>query len=73
VPVLGYLLSTMFLGTYVTWRLGYRNWIWVFRGALSSFAIVITFRTFLQIKTPGSIWIYDQLPTAFRTFMLTYF
>jgi len=73
VPVLGYLLSTMFLGTYMTWRLGYRNWIWVFRGALSSFAIVIIFRTFLQIKTPGSIWIYDQLPTAFRTFMLTYF
>ena len=73
VPVLGYLLSTLILGTYMTWRLGYRNWTWVFRGALSSFAIVIIFRTVLQIKTPSGIWLYDQMPNTFRTFMLTYF
>jgi len=40
---------------------------------LSSFAIVLLFRTFLQIKTPGNIWLYDQLPGTLRSYMLTYF
>lgn len=73
VPVLGYLLSTVLLGTFLTFRLGYRSPKWVLRSLLTSFAIVLVFRTFLQIKTPVSIWAYDQLPTAWRAFMLTYF
>jgi len=35
--------------------------------------VTIVFRTVLQIKTPVTIWLYDQLPTALRSFMLTYF
>jgi len=73
VPLLGYLVSTLILGTYLTWRLGYRTWRWTGIGLLSSVAVVLVFRTFLQIKTPVSIWLYDQLPTALRAFMLTYF
>jgi len=73
VPVLGYLLSTLIMGTFLTWRLGYRSPLWLLRGVLCSFATVVIFRTFLQIKTPVSIWLYDQLPTALRAFMLTYF
>lgn len=73
VPILGYLFSTIILASFLTFRLGYRSWIWILRSLVSSFAIVLVFRTFLQIKTPGSIWLYDQLPTAWRTFMLTYF
>ncbi len=73
VPVLGYLVSTLILGTFLTWRLGYRSRRWVLTGVASSFAVVIAFRTLLQIKTPGSIWLYDQLPAATRAFMLTYF
>ena len=73
VPVLGYLVSTLLLGTYLTWRLGYRSRAWLLRGLVASFAVVIVFRTFLQIKTPVSIWLYDQLPAALRAFMLTYF
>lgn len=73
VPVLGYLLSTVLLGTFLTWRLGYRSPVWILRSLATSFAIVIVFRTLLQIKTPASIWLYDQLPTAARAFMLTYF
>ena len=73
VPILGYLVSTLTLGTYLTWRLGYRSRIWMLRGFLSSLAIVIVFRSFLQIKTPVSIWLYDQFPAALRGFMLTYF
>lgn len=73
VPVLGYLVSTLLLGLYLPWRLGYRSRIWLMRSFLSSIAVVVVFRTLLQIKTPGSIWLYDQLPTALRSFMLTYF
>jgi hypothetical protein len=73
VPVLGYLVSTLILGTYLTWRLGYRTRRWMLIGFASSVAVVIVFRTFLQIKTPVSIWLYDQLPTTLRAFMLTYF
>ena len=73
VPVLGYLVSTLIFGTFLTWRLGYRSGIWILRGVVCSFATVVLFRTLLQIKTPVSIWLYDQLPTALRAFMLTYF
>lgn len=73
VPVLGYLVSTLIMGTYLTWRLGYRSIRWMVRGLLCSFCTVLIFRTFLQIKTPVSIWFYDQHPSALRAFMLTYF
>lgn len=73
VPILGYLVSTLILGSFLTWRLGYRTPKWMLTSFLSSFSAVIVFRTLLQIKTPGSIWLYDQLPTATRAFMLTYF
>lgn len=73
VPVLGYLVSTLILGMALPWRLGYRGRVWLMRSFWSSLAVVIVFRTLLQIKTPVSIWLYDQLPTALRGFMLTYF
>jgi len=73
VPVLGYLVSTLLLGTFLTWRLGYRSRTWLLRGVSCSFATVVVFRSLLQIKTPVSIWLYDQLPNTLRAFMLTYF
>ena len=73
VPILGYLVSTLILGTFLTWRLGYRSLRWMMTGFFASVAVVIAFRTFLQIKTPLNIWLYDQLPDATRAFMLTYF
>lgn len=73
VPILGYLLSTIIIGTFLPLRLGYRSRTWIFRSLCASFAVVVVFRTLLQIKTPVSIWLYDQLPTALRGFMLTYF
>jgi len=73
VPILGYLVSTLILGTFFTWRLGYRSPVWLLRGFGLSVVIVIVFRTLLQIKTPVSIWLYDQLPASVRAFMLTYF
>ena len=73
VPVLGYLLSTLILGTTLTFRLGYRSPVWIMRSLATSFVIVLVFRSLLQIKTPAGIWLYDQLPIAIRAFMLTYF
>ena len=73
VPLSGYLLATVFFGVFLTWRLGYRSKKWLFISLLASVTIVVVFRTLLQIKTPGSIWLYDQLPSAMRAFMLTYF
>lgn len=73
VPWIGYLASTIVLGVFLTWRLGYRSLKWTGIALLSSFGVVIVFRSLLQIKTPGSIWLYDQLPSALRSFMLTYF
>lgn len=73
VPVLGYLLSTVLLGSYLTFRLGYRSPVWIARSLATSIVIVLVFRTLLQIKTPLNIWLYDLLPTDWRSFMLTYF
>lgn len=73
VPIFGYLISTLILGMFLPWRLGYRTKIWAARSFAASLTAVIVFRTFLQIKTPVSIWLYDQLPTGMRAFMLTYF
>lgn len=73
VPVLGYLVSTLIFGCFLPWRLGYRGARWLATSFAVSFIAVLLFRTMLQIKTPGSIWLYDQLPSVARAFMLTYF
>ena len=73
VPLLGYLFSTLLLGVFLTWRLGYRTPKWLLTGFISSLAVVVIFRSFLQIKTPLNIWLYDYFPTGMRAFMLTYF
>jgi len=73
VPVLGYLFSTVILGVFLTWRLGYRTLKWILTGFISSLSVVVVFRSFLQIKTPLNIWLYDQFPAGMRAFMLTFF
>ena len=73
VPVLGYLIATLLLGTVLPWRLGYRGPRWMGICLLTSFTIVVVFRTGLQIRTPINIWLYDQLPQSAETFMKTWF
>lgn len=72
-PVLGYLVSTLLLGTLLPWRLGYRGARWMGICLAASFAIVLVFRTGLQIKTPVNIWLYDLLPQRAETFMQVWF
>lgn len=73
VPILGYLVATMLLGLALPFRLGYRSPRWIAIAALTSFCIVLLFRTGLQIKTPINIWLYNQMPTGLGSFMKTWF
>ncbi|SEO97776.1 Tripartite tricarboxylate transporter TctB family protein [Salinihabitans flavidus] len=72
VPQLGYLLSTVAFAVILTFRLGYRGGRMLGFAALTALAIVLLFKSFLQVKVPGGA-IYEYLPGAMRSFMLTYF
>ena len=72
VPLAGYLPTTILFAVCLAFRAGYRS-----RGALLSaagaaFAIVVLFKTLLQVRLPGG-QIYQFLPDGLRQFMLTYF
>lgn len=73
VPVLGYLLSTLVFAVFLTTRLGYRKPRMLAYSLGTAMVIVLVFRTFLQIKTPVNIWLYELLPPALETFMKVYF
>ena len=73
VPLLGYLASTLMMGCFLTWRVGYRSWRWMGIALLSSFAMVVLFRSILQIKTPVNIWLYNQMPESASIFFKTWF
>ena len=73
VPILGYLVSTLLMGSFLTVRLGYRGWRWVGIALASSFAIVLLFRSLLQIRTPVNIWLYNQMPDSVALFFKTWF
>jgi hypothetical protein len=61
------------MGCFLTARLGYRGWQWAMIAVASSFAIVVLFRSLLQIKTPVNIWLYNQLPGGLSSFFKTWF
>jgi len=72
VPLLGYLLSTILFTGILTFRLGFRSANAQMLAMMFGIAVVVLFKTFLQVKVPGG-QIYEYLPTALRSFMLTYF
>lgn len=73
VPILGYLCATLIFGTVLPWRMGYRSGRWFAICLTTSLAIVLVFRTGLQIKTPVNIWLYNLLPPRAEGFMQTWF
>ena len=73
VPILGYLVATVLLGTALPWRLGYRGPRWLAVNAATAFAIVLVFRSGLQIRTPINIPLYALLPREWEAFMQTWF
>lgn len=72
VPQLGYLFGTILFAVVLTLRLGYRSPKMLLSAAGFGVAVVVIFKAFLQVKVPGGA-IYEFLPTALRSFMLTYF
>lgn len=72
VPLAGYLPSTVIFAVLLTLRAGYRSQMALGAAALSAVAIVLLFKTFLQVKLPSG-QIYEVLPDGLRQIMLTYF
>ena len=71
-PVLGYLPATIVFAVLLTLRAGYRSRTALLSAAASAVAIVLLFKTFLQVKLPAG-QIYESLPDGIRQIMLTYF
>lgn len=72
VPQLGYLPATIIFAVLLALRLGYRSAAMLVSAAVFGVVVVVIFKTLLQVKVPGGM-IYEYLPTALRSFMLTYF
>ena len=71
VPLAGYLPTTIVMAVLLALRAGYRSRGELVGMALAGIAIVIAFKSFLQVRIPGGA-VYELLPTALRSFMLTY-
>ncbi len=71
VPILGYLLSTILFTSTLSLRLGFRSVNNLMLAVVFGIVVVVLFKSFLQVKVPGG-QIYEYLPTAIRSFMLTY-
>jgi hypothetical protein len=72
VPIIGYLLSTLLFIGLLNFRLGYRDPKVILSALATGFAVVVVFKSFLQVKIPGG-QIYEYLPNALRNFMLLNF
>ena len=72
VPYLGYLPSTIIFISILTLRVGYRDLKFMGAAVAVGFAVVVIFKSLLQVKVPGG-QIYEFLPDGIRAFMLTYF
>jgi hypothetical protein len=72
VPYLGYLPSTIIFISILTLRVGYRDRKFIGASVAVGFAVVVIFKSLLQVKVPGG-QIYEFLPDGIRAFMLTYF
>ncbi|WP_375264884.1 tripartite tricarboxylate transporter TctB family protein [Planktotalea sp.] len=72
VPMLGYLPMTMVFAVLFGLRAGYRSVKVLGFLLILAIVIVVVFKGFLQVKIPGAA-IYEYLPTALRSFFLTYF
>jgi len=72
VPWLGYLPATILFTLSLSYRLGYRGARRLGGAVAVGVAIVVVFKSLLQVKVPGG-QIYEALPDGARAFMLTYF
>ena len=71
-PQVGYLAATVIFMVLMALRAGYRSAKMLIAAALTGLAIVLIFKTFLQVKIPGGA-VYEALPGAIRNFMIMNF
>ena len=72
VPYAGYLPTTIIFAILLTLRSGYRNAKMISAAIVSSFIVVVVFKTLLKVNLPAGR-IYEVLPDGLRQIMLTYF
>jgi len=72
VPVVGYLPTTLLFMFLITLRLGYRSKKTITAALLCGFLVVLLFKTGLSVNIPGGA-IYEYLPKALRSFMISHF
>lgn len=72
VPLLGYLPSTLIFVLLLAWRVGYRSRKMLWISAAFAVAVVVVFKTFLQVRIPGGA-VYEYLPGALRSFLILNF
>lgn len=72
VPRIGYLGATIAFCLFLTWRAGYRAAKAYLAAFLFAVAVVLLFKTALNVKIPGGA-IYEYLPAGPRNIMLRYF
>lgn len=72
VPRLGYLPTTVLFALLLGLRAGYRSGRSFAALAAMAVAIVVIFKSLLQVRIPGGA-IYEMLPPGLRSTMLTYF
>jgi len=70
--VIGYLFSSIIFCVVLAARVGYRSLRTLMISAGLSVAIVLLFKTFLQVRIPGGT-VYEYLPDGIRNFMILYF
>ena len=72
VPYIGYLFATIIMCVMLALRSGYRSRSMLITSAVGGILVVVIFKSLLQVKVPGG-QLYEYLPGAMRSFMLTYF
>jgi hypothetical protein len=72
VPWAGYLPTTLVFCLALTRRLGYRSARMLAASLLVALAVVVLFKSVLQVKIPGGA-LYDLLPHGVRNVMILYF
>lgn len=72
VPWIGYLPATVIFVVLMTWRIGYRDRVMIWAAVVFAVAVVVLFKSFLQVKIPGGA-VYEYLPGALRSFFILNF
>lgn len=72
VPVIGYLPVSMVFLPILVWRIGYRDRAMIWISVAFAVAVVLLFKTFLDVKIPGAS-AYEHLPATLRSVFILNF